>query len=177
MEYMLRGGQSGLDLYMNCPMWAHGRMDIHSPGSWFVLVDGKQRLDAALGFLNNEFSVFGSYYHEFEDHPRCMVANFRWHVNDLQTREECLQWYLDLNRGGTVHSQEELDRVRDLIPKQAGYQRPSPENILLQANLDRKILKVVQQEHLEEEARDKAAHVARQLAEAAKKSRGGKRKK
>ena len=31
-------------------------------------------------------------------------------LNDLQTREEVLQWYLELNTTGVPHSKEELDR-------------------------------------------------------------------
>lgn len=36
-------------------------------------------------------------------------------VNDLKTRAEVMQWYVDMNSGGTVHSAEEIDRVRSLI--------------------------------------------------------------
>ena len=42
---MLRGGASGMNIYTNCPGWMSG-----SHGD-FVLVDGKQRVDAVCKFL------------------------------------------------------------------------------------------------------------------------------
>lgn len=112
VEYILRGGTSGRDIHTNHPNWNHGMS-----GGPYVVVDGKQRISAILGFLNNEVPIFGgTYYQDFED--RLMAtspARVRWHVNDLATREEVLQWYLDLNSGGTVHTQAELDKVRRMI--------------------------------------------------------------
>lgn len=163
MEYMLRGGTSGLDIYTNCPTWQHGNLSISDPKSWFVLVDGKQRLDAALGFLSNEFPIFGFYYREFEDRPRITTCNFRWHVNDLATREEVLSWYLDLNSGGTVHSEEELEKVRGLKAAGGAYVRPPADDILKNARLGRSVL----QSALEEEERDARERAELAAAEAA----------
>jgi hypothetical protein len=159
VEYMLRGGVSGLDVYMNCPSWQSGRMGPEYPEAWFVLVDGKQRLDAALGFLNNEFPVFGAYFREYTDRPRITQCNFRWHVNDLQTREECLQWYLDLNTGGTVHTDDELSKVRDLLKAGGAYQRPQHVEIVSNAHLDRAIFEEVVREE-QEAAAKRAANEA-----------------
>lgn len=36
-------------------------------------------------------------------------------VNCLQTRKDMLQWYIDMNSGGTVHSEEEINRVKKLL--------------------------------------------------------------
>ena len=49
-------------------------------------------------------------------------------VNDLQTREEVLQWYLELNSAGTPHSKEELDRVKALLARErdSGKARSAP---------------------------------------------------
>lgn len=177
IEYMLSGGTSGLDIYCNSPTWQHGNLGPDYPGTWFVLVDGKQRLDAALGFLNNEFPVHGAYYHEFTDNLRITQGNFRWHVNDLKTRQEVLQWYLDLNSGGTVHTEDELSKVRALIHDGQPYVRPSIEVLSDQANLTREaIQRAVEEERLREE-KNRLAHAAYDAAEAAKpKRRGGKRK-
>lgn len=41
-------------------------------------------------------------------------------VNNLKTREEVLQWYIDFNAGGTVHSKEEIDRVKKLLEEEKG---------------------------------------------------------
>jgi len=161
MEYMIRGGTSGLDIYINCP--TQGRMGPEYPEGWCVLVDGKQRLDAALGFLNNEFPIFGdNYFRDFTDSPRMTQSNFRWHVNDLHTRAECLQWYLDLNSGGTVHTEDELSKVRDLISEAAPYARPAYENILEQANLNRPIFDEIKREMTEEKERIEKAQAERE---------------
>lgn len=81
----------------------------------YVIVDGKQRLQAVRCFLNNEIPVFGAYFKEYEDKMRMTVASFRWNIAMLKTRKEVLEWYLAFNAGGSVHTQEELDTVRRLL--------------------------------------------------------------
>jgi hypothetical protein len=108
VEFILRGGRSGLDIYFNHPGWM---IDFKGP---FVIVDGKQRLNAVMRFLNNEIKVFGYYYKEFEDRLPSNVY-FDFYINDLPTRKEVLTWYLEFNSGGTVHTKKELDKVRKLI--------------------------------------------------------------
>ena len=152
MEYMLRGGTSGLDLYCNGPTWANGYVE--GPEAWLVLVDGKQRLDAALGFLSNEFPIFpgveaghglfrGYYFRDFSDNPHVVHSNFRWHVNTLKTRQECLQWYLEINAAGTPHTAEELAKVRILLQENKPYVRPSQKVIEANAELDRAVIRRV----------------------------------
>lgn len=108
VEYILRGGKSSRDLYFNHPGW------MRSFKGDFVLVDGKQRLEAVRKFLSNELPAFGHLLGEFED-SYGYDPSFTIHVNDLPKRADVLQWYLDLNSGGVVHTQEELDRVRQLL--------------------------------------------------------------
>lgn len=36
-------------------------------------------------------------------------------VNDLKTKREVLQWYVQMNNGGTPHSAEEIERVKKLM--------------------------------------------------------------
>ena len=113
VEYILRGGKSSKDIYFNNSGWMLAKEDDT------VLVDGKQRLEAVRAFLRNEFPVFGSFFHEFTDRLT-IVDNtvFIIHVNNLQTREQVLQWYLDLNDGGVVHTDDELNRVRQLLEEE-----------------------------------------------------------
>jgi hypothetical protein len=118
IEYGLKGGQSGRSIYFNHPNWNTG---IKREPKKFVIVDGKQRLEAVLAFLRNEVPIFGGhYYRDFEDSMNWVRHNFRFHINDLKTRAEVLQWYLDLNSGGTVHSDDELNRVRALLATAKG---------------------------------------------------------
>jgi uncharacterized protein with ParB-like and HNH nuclease domain len=112
LEYAIKGGMSGRDLYFNCRGWM---------GKWdgpFVIVDGKQRLTAALGFLKGEIPAFGRYYpKDFTDKPHSDIG-FYFNVNDLKTRKEVLQWYLEMNAGGTPHSPEEIHKVEALLTKE-----------------------------------------------------------
>lgn len=112
VEFQLRGGRSGRDILTNCPGWQHGET------GQMVLVDGKQRLTAVLGFLRNEIPAFGHLRREYTDKLPFINYGFKWHVNDLATREQVLTWYLELNAGGTPHTDEELLRVRALLAKE-----------------------------------------------------------
>lgn len=111
MEFILRGGNSSKDFYFNCHGW-QGSYD--GP---FELVDGKQRLKACLGFMFGIVPIFGGLYvSDFEDKP--FDVTLRFHINNLKTRREVLQWYLDINSGGVVHTNDELDKVRNLLEKE-----------------------------------------------------------
>jgi hypothetical protein len=109
VEFTLKGGRSGRNILTNCPGWHHGKT---GP---MVLVDGKQRLTAALAFLHDEIPAFGHLYSQYEGQLDLINHSFRWHVNDLKTREQVLTWYLELNGGGTPHTDKELLRVRALL--------------------------------------------------------------
>lgn len=43
--------------------------------------------------------------------PQMMILN----VNDLKTEKEVLQWYIDMNAGGTPHTSDEIERVKRMI--------------------------------------------------------------
>lgn len=43
--------------------------------------------------------------------------SFTINVNDLKTEREVLQWYVDMNAGGTPHTKEEIQKVKDMISK------------------------------------------------------------
>jgi hypothetical protein len=111
VEYILKGGMSGRDIYFNCPGWM-----ISFEGD-FVLVDGKQRLNALMLFLQNKISVFGYRLKEFEDKMTTMNS-LNFHINNLKTKREVLQWYLEMNSGGVVHTKKELDKVRNLLEEE-----------------------------------------------------------
>lgn len=111
IEYIIRGGMSGRDLYFNCPWWHFG--GVHGKYRDYVCVDGLQRITAWRAFLNNEIPVFDTYYREFTD--RLPTGTMRIHVNDLKTRREVLGWYIEMNAGGTPHSKSEIARVQDLL--------------------------------------------------------------
>lgn len=109
VEYILRGGKAARDLLFNCPDFNR------SPTGPVSIVDGKQRLEAVRRFMRDEIRAFGSLRSEFTDSMRLTGPDFVFHVNSLMTRAEVLAWYLDLNTGGTPHTDEEIKRVRLLL--------------------------------------------------------------
>lgn len=110
VEYILQGGSSGKELYFNCPDYSKGGTE--GP---YVIVDGKQRLEAVRQFMRGEIPAFGHLRTEYSDRPDMMTARFSWNIAGLRTRSEVLEWYLNFNAGGTVHTEQELDKVRRLL--------------------------------------------------------------
>jgi len=120
VEFMLRGGQGSSEIRFNCVGWMK---DFRGP---FVLVDGKQRLEAVRRFLANEIRVFdkyhgcggtGFYYKDFEDKPWLGHVDFIVRINSLPDMKSVLKWYLEINSGGIAHTEAELNKVRKMLGK------------------------------------------------------------
>jgi hypothetical protein len=110
VEFILRGGDSAKEIFFNCKGW------MNSFNGDMVLVDGKQRLEAVRKFMSNELKVFGQwFYKDFTDRLDICQHNFTFYVNDLSTRAQVLQWYLDINEGGIAHTPDELKKVKSLL--------------------------------------------------------------
>ena len=113
VEFVLRGGKSSKSIYWNCDGWPSG------DNGTMVLVDGLQRLTAVRKFMNDELKIFGgNKISDYDDKIDIMKARFRFHVNNLETRAEVLQWYLDINTGGVVHTGKEIEKVKKLLEKE-----------------------------------------------------------
>jgi hypothetical protein len=113
IEYVLRGGISGRDIFWNCPGWMgnfRGPME---------LVDGKQRVTAVLEFQENKFKVFGYYFREYSDELDYVGHWFLFYVNNLENREDIIQWYLDLN-SGTPHKRKDIQKAENLLKELKG---------------------------------------------------------
>lgn len=110
VTFIYRGGLTGKTVYFNNPIWPSDHDD-------FVCVDGLQRITALKRFIHNEIKIYGCYFNEFTDTPR-MHTWMKINVNNLKTRKEVLQWYLEFNSGGTPHTKNELDKVRKLLEKE-----------------------------------------------------------
>lgn len=111
IKHILRGGSSGKVIYLNNPNWEFHETDDYTD---FVCVDGLQRLTAIKRFVNNEIKVFGQYYKDFTGSLRT-YHNIRVNINNLKTKKEVLQWYIEMNEGGTPHSKEEIEKVKELL--------------------------------------------------------------
>lgn len=117
VEFFLQGGKTGRVIYLNYPSFM--KNEKKSGYNDFVLVDGKQRLQAIRRFYNNEIMAFGRTCKELFPNDRFMLAqSMKININTLQTYAEVLKWYLDMNSGGTIHTPEELNKVRNLLAKE-----------------------------------------------------------
>lgn len=114
IEFLLRGGKTARVIYLNNPNWQIHKSDSYTD---FVCVDGLQRITAIKRFVNDEIPVFGAYQSEYEDVPS-ISTSMKINVNDLKTRREVLQWYIDFNAGGTIHTDVEIQKVRMLLAQE-----------------------------------------------------------
>lgn len=111
VEYILKGGMSGRDIYLNAPHWmAKSRMPK------LTLVDGKQRLNALLDFLDDKVPVFGGVtYAMFTDQLSPMEPSLKFHINDLDHERDVVRWYIDMNTGGSIHTPEDVQKAKDYL--------------------------------------------------------------
>jgi len=114
LEFRMKGGMSGGDLFWNAPGWHRGE---HTA---MELVDGKQRLEAVLSFLAGNVPVFGLKIYEFEDELNPIRHRFKFFVNDLDDPLAVVQWYLDLNTGGSIHTEKDLQPAYAVMKRLKG---------------------------------------------------------
>lgn len=119
MEYLLMEPQIPQQIVFNHPNW------MGSFKGEMVLLDGKQRLEAARKWLNNEIPAHGYYRKDFThmspEYPLQKSGRIPTDINlsfcimKLKTREEILKWYINFNSGGTPHTNDEIERVKKLL--------------------------------------------------------------
>jgi len=115
IEAMFSGCITGREIYFNHPTWGAFRNFQKYP---LVCVDGQQRIGAVFAFLEDKIPLFGRLRSEYEGHMPMDRAYFNLWCHNLKTSKEVYEWYIRLNAGGTVHTKEELDKVRELIKKE-----------------------------------------------------------
>jgi hypothetical protein len=113
MESVIRGSISvaGLTIQLNAPAF--------EPSSYLgklprtaVCIDGLQRLTAIRKFNTGEINVFGLTVDHLKGTAHDIKQyHFKVAVHSFQTKVDLLQYYIDLNAGGTPHSKLEIDRV------------------------------------------------------------------
>jgi len=119
IESFLRG-VAPKELRFNCPAYDHHNRaggDINPYD--FVCVDGLQRLTALRHFLAGGVKVFGEIRAEdlrgtpFD--PFRMTMYVTATIHSLNRRADLLKMYLDINNGGSAHTEAEIERVRALL--------------------------------------------------------------
>lgn len=118
IEYILKSGSAQTQLQWNNPFWnsLSQQSRISDISDKLEIVDGKQRLTAILRFLDGEITAFGRHHDQFRgtsfDPNRFKIE---MNIHCIDNRKDLLQFYLDLNSCGVVHSNEELIRIQNLI--------------------------------------------------------------
>lgn len=117
LENSLRGvvSSSGFLIQFNCPNWDIDSYKGDLP-SGFQCIDGLQRLTAVFGFLAGNVRPFSLTPDDLVRSSFMIKSSyrFRFAVHNFTRRADLLQHYLDLNAGGTPHTQEEIERVRKM---------------------------------------------------------------
>lgn len=113
LEYILKGGYSGRDIFWNSANWqGSGEVGV------LELVDGQQRLKTVKEFLKNKIAIFdGCFYKDFTGKMRMTDARFKFRINSLNSKLEVVEWYLGLNTGGSIHTEEDLKPAYDFKKK------------------------------------------------------------
>ena len=90
----------------------------------YELIDGKQRIQACVDWLDGKVKAELSAEHNFRkislddlDYPPGMMCGLVFDFVKLD-REGVLKLYLKLNRGGTIHTDKEIDKVKKLLDKE-----------------------------------------------------------
>ncbi|MXN76453.1 DUF262 domain-containing protein [Burkholderia sp. 4701] len=117
VENVMRGvvPTSGLTVQFNCANFETMLMKPDSDlPTGFQILDGLQRLTAVREFLAGNVRPFGLTLGDLEGTsftPRGMTYRLRFATFCFQYKQDVLEHYLVLNRGGTPHSNEEISRI------------------------------------------------------------------
>jgi len=122
IENFIRGGvgDTGRTITFNCSDFQRRRAN-DSDIVGFYVIDGLQRLTAVRRFMNDEFKIFheelGGVDKDFFNgtgYRICSLIGLSFNVYNMQYKKDVLDFYLAMNSGGTVHSPEEIERVKKM---------------------------------------------------------------
>lgn len=121
IENIMRGVVpfGGTVIKLNCPNYETDDFKGDLPLG-FQCIDGLQRVTAFKEYMAGNIKPFGLSLEDFEDssyQSRSHIFTFLFEIYSFKTRAELLRFYLDLNTGGTDHTEEEINRVKQLLQK------------------------------------------------------------
>lgn len=107
VEWLLIGGDTS-PIIFNHPAWnTDYRADM-------VCVDGLQRLTAICDFMAGGITAFDAYVDAFTKRQLQQARMLTFAVMDL-SEKECLEMYIRINSGGTIHSKAEINKVKAML--------------------------------------------------------------
>ena len=76
------------------------------------VIDGQQRINAIIDFLDDKVEVFGGYVYSQID-GISDFCNIRFEFTEFKTEKECVRYYLDMIEGTTGHTELEVKKAMD----------------------------------------------------------------
>lgn len=109
-------GSSQKTITLNCPGFDNIAAN-DSDLKGFCIVDGLQRITALIEFTKGEFLIFGKLSHTdlLDSKFSIKRKTIKVQIFSFDYKKDLLNYYLSINDGGTVHSKDELDRVKQLL--------------------------------------------------------------
>src|SRR5690606_36625613 len=114
-------GKSGLTIVMNCPDFGGNPQAQDSHLNGMVCVDWLQRLTAILDYMDGKFKIL----HDIDggvdvDYFNNTAFSFKSRyiaiqIHTMQYRKDVLNYYLSINKRGTPHSTEEIERIERMV--------------------------------------------------------------
>lgn len=117
IQNCLRGvvSSNGYLIQFNCASWADDPASSDLPAGLQCL-DGLQRFTAITEYMAGNVKPFGFTAEELVGTRFCpKKMHMKLAVHDFTRRADLLHHYLSLNTGGTPHSADEIERVRELL--------------------------------------------------------------
>jgi len=87
--------------------------------AFYDIVDGKQRLNAIISFMSDEFTdSYGNYYSDLSDSAQYKFGNHQLfsyiELTENTTDQETLAQFLKVNFAGVLQSKEHIEYVKNL---------------------------------------------------------------
>ncbi len=88
--------------------------DYNTPDTLIQCIDGTQRINATLDFIDEKIPIFGSYIYEISG-KLSIGFGFKIKILNFKTEQEMLEWYLEVNENFKKFTKKDSDEIKQLI--------------------------------------------------------------